>query len=315
MIGAVGPADLWQLRHRPMHAQILATEQLLATRHRPAWFGLRSLIALERGSHLTLRIRDGSGTAWLQSQRRRGSPEHDIVYLASARAPGSLPGDYERWFQLLQSLPAVMPAAIERLYAALPRDSGELHEIFRQAGFRAYTQQVILERRAGGSEAAAAIGGLRRQLRRDPWFIHQLYGRVTPQAVQAAEGRTARSWELQRWAGEQAWLQFDQETAVGRVRLQSGSAAHVMTVMAAVDRSGTAAALLAAGLALVRDGRPVRLVVRIYQQELVRAAEELGFTLIGAQDLLVRTTAQPIRRPVFATAMKNSLNARLHLQR
>jgi hypothetical protein len=315
MIGAVGPTDLWQLRRVPTRAQILATEQLLAARHRPTWFGVRSLIPFERGSRLTLSIRDRSGTAWLQSQQRRGRPEQDIVYLASARAPGSIPGDHERWFQLLQYLPAVLSAAVERLYAALPRDSSELHEIFRQAGFRVYTQQLILQRRADAAEPTAAGDGLLPQTRRDLWFIQQLYGRVTPAPVQAAESRTARSWELGRWTGQRAWLRFEQEQAIGRLHIQSGDAAHVLSVIAATERSGLAGELLRAGLLQIRDSRPVLLTVRVYQQELVSAAEQLGFELIGAQDLLVRQTAQTIRRPVFATAMKNSLNARLHLQR
>lgn len=317
MIRAVGPADLWALRQAPLRQQTLYTEQVLAEHHRPFWFALRSMLGEQRADRVTWISHDVDGMAVLQARGRAGRREQDVIYLASSRPHERHISDYERWFQLLERWTATAAAAqIERLYAALPQRHDELREIFRQAGFHVYTQQLILQWSAADGNHGTAPVAMRPQARRDPWAMQRLYGVVTPKPVQMIEARTAGSWAgAAAGLRQRSWVLERGDALAAILQVRSGRAGHAVTLLIHPDERAQTADILRYGLAQIGMTRPIFLLLRSYQHDLLEGAEQLGFHLLGEQDVVVRTTAQTIRRPVFAPVLEHTLRARLHLQR
>jgi hypothetical protein len=73
------------------------------------------------------------------------------------------------------------------------------------------------------------------------------------------------------------------------------------------DARDAAVDVLRFGLAQLSDPRPVYLLLREYQGELLAPAEDLGFQPIGEQALLVKSTVIPVRRPLLVPALEPGL--------
>jgi hypothetical protein len=318
MIRSVAPGDLWSLRRKPRNQLLLYTEGLLAQPHRPVWFGLRCLLAGNRRERTTLMYQDRGVSAVVQAQGRDGRPEQDIIYLASMGARTSrLPSDHDLWFRLIERLCAHAGYShVQRLYAALPSTSNEVREIYRQLGFQAYTHTTILHLSGPDWDQGTTLAPMRMQARRDHWAIHKLYGAVTPHVVQHAEVRNARHWALplnQPYAGRRymAWVLGPDDDLTAYVRLVSGSVGNVLTLLVRPDAREQVVDVLRFGLAQISDSRPVYLILREYQGELIASAQALGFQPIGEQTLLVKNTVQYVRRPLLAPAFEAGLEPQI----
>lgn len=314
MIRSVAPGDLWSLRRKPRNQVVLYTEGLLARAHRPAWFALRCLLQ-GNGRDLSSAVYQERGSsALVQAQGRSGRPEQDIVYLATAGARSTrLPSDYELWYRLLERLSVDAGYHhVQRLYAAIPAQHNELREIFRQLGFQAFAHGTILHLSGPDWDQGTSLAPMRPQSRRDHWAIHKLYGATTPHLVQHAEVRNARHWALpitQGWFGPRraAWVLGPDDDFVAYLRLVSGPAGHVFSMLIRPDARDAAVDVLRFGLAQLSDTRPVYLLLREYQGELVAPAQDLGFQPIGEQALLVKHIVVPVRRPLLVPALEPGL--------
>lgn len=314
MIRTVAPGDLWSLRRKPRNQLVLYTEGLLARTHRPVWFALRSILVGNGRERSTLIYKDRSGSAIVQAQGRGGRPEQDIIYLASGGTrQARIPSDYELWFRLLERLCiSAGHSHIQRLYAAIPSQQSELREIYRQLGFQAYANASILHLSGPDWDQGTSLAPMRAQARRDHWAIHKLYGAVTPHLVQHAEVRNARHWALpmprpSSTRRRAAWVIGPDDDLDAYLRLVSGASGHVFSLLIKPDARDLAVDVLRFGLAQLSDTRPVFLLLREYQGELVAPAHDLGFQPIAEQSLLVKSTVVALRRPLLAHAFEPGL--------
>jgi hypothetical protein len=314
MIRSVAPGDLWSLRRKPRNQVVLYTEGLLAQAHKPAWFALRCLIQGPGRDRGTVVYRDRGGSGIVQAQGRDGRPELDVIYMAAVGVRASrLPSDYELWYRMLERL--VLQAGhshVQRIYAAAPAQHNEVREIFRQVGFQAFAHCTILHLSGPDWDQGITLAPMRQQARRDHWAIHKLYGATTPHLVQHAEVRNARHWALTmsgawRRMRRAAWVLGPDDNLQAYLRLVSGASGHVFSLLIKPDAREAAVDVLRFGLAQLSDTRPVYLLLREYQGELLAPAEDLGFQPIGEQALLVKSTVVPVRRPLLVPAYEPGL--------
>ncbi len=311
MIRSVAPGDLWSLRRKPRNQVVLYTEELLAQAHSPAWFALRCMLQGNGRDMSSAVYQERGAGAVVQAHGRSGRPEQDIVYLATTGTRASrLPSDYELWYRLLEriSLNAGYHH-VQRLYAAVPSQHNELREIFRQIGFQAFAHTTILHLSGPDWDQGTTLAPMRAQSRRDHWAIHKLYGATTPHMVQHAEVRNARHWALpltQRWVGPRraAWVFGPDDDLEAYLRLASGPSGHVFSMLIRPDAREAAVDVLRFGLAHLSDTRPVYLLMREYQGELIAPAQDLGFQPIGEQALLVKHTVVPVRRTLLVPSLE-----------
>jgi hypothetical protein len=314
MIRSVAPGDLWALRRKPRSQVLLYNEALLAEPHRPLWFALRCLLqggGRDRGMTV---FHDRGLRAMVQSQGRYGRPEQDIIYLVTQGAPGrGLPSDHDIWFHLLERLCIYAGQNyVQRLFTAVPHQYAEIREIFRQLGFQAYANRTILQLSGPDWNQGTTLAPMRGQSRRDHWAIHKLYGSVTPHLVQHAEARNSRTWLLpltQRWRKQyrRAWIMGPEDDLTTYVHILSGAAAHVITLLLQPDAREQMPDVLRFGLAQLHDNRPVYLLLREYQQDLLVFAQDLGFQPVAEQTLLMKSMVVPVRRSVLLPVLEPSL--------
>ncbi len=312
MIRAVAPGDLWALRRKPRTQVVLYNEALLVQPHRPLWFSLRCLFQGVGRERAMMVYRDRGVSASVQSQARNGRPEQDILYL-SVQGPDDnhLPSDHDLWFRLIERLCfAVSASHVQRLYTAIWRDQVELREIFRQLGFQTYTHRYTLQLSGPDWDQGTTLSPMRVQSRRDAWAIHKLYGAVTPRMVQQVEVRTPRAWMLpitERWQvnRRRAWVLGPQDDLHAYLHVLSGPEAHVFSLLLHPSMRDIIADVVRFGLAQLMDSRPVYLLLREYQQELLIPMQNLGFEPMSEEALLVKNTVVPVRRsrlvPAFET--------------
>lgn len=314
MIRSVAPGDLWSLRRKPRNQVVLYTEGLLARAHRPAAFALRCLLQGPGRERSTVVYRDRGGSGVVQAEGRWSRPEQDIIYMASVGGRAArFPSDYELWYRLLERLVAQAGnSQVQRLYAAAPAQHNEVREIFRQTGFQAYAHCTILHLSGPDWDQGTTLAPMRYQSRRDHWAVHKLYGATTPHLVQHAEVRNARHWALpmpSAWGSTRhaAWVLGPDDDLTAYLRLASGVSGHVFSMLIRPDARDAAVDVLRFGLAQLSDTRPVYLLLREYQSELLVPAEDLGFQPIGEQALLVKSTVVPVRRPLLVPTLERGL--------
>jgi hypothetical protein len=311
MIKSATPGDLWTLRRKPRSLVMLYNEAMLANPHRPFWFGLRCILEGSGRDGATFVYRERGMRAVVQSVRRSGRPEQDIVMLAAHGGGRGHPTDPDIWFRLLEALCIhAGPHRVQRFYAALSQRHEELREVFRQLGFVAYTHQTVLRLEGPDWDQGITLAPMRAQARRDAWAIHKLYGATTPHVVQRAEARLPRGWMLpltQRWRRprRRAWVLGPEDNLTAYLRLISGPVAHVLTLLLQPEARAITTDILRFGLGQIPDSLPVYLLLRDYNRELLMPASDLGFQPIGEQALLSKETTVAVRRSILRPALES----------
>lgn len=318
MIRSVAPADLWSLRRKPRNQVVLYTDELLAQVHHPTWFALRCLLAGNGRERATLVTHERGTTASVQARGRSGRPEQDIVYLgAFGPRLTRLPSDYDLWFSLLEQLCVHAGYShIQRLYAAPPSQYTEVREIFRQLGFQAYTHKTLLHLSGLDWDQRTTLAPMRMQSRRDAWAIHKLYGAVTPHLVQYAEARNVRHWAIpipQQFGVQRrvAWVLGPDDDLHAYLRLTSGVSGHIFSLLIRPDVREQVVDVVRFGLAQLSDARPIYLVLREYQEDLLLPCQSLGFQPMGEQALLVKNMVVAVRRPLLAASFEPGFEPRV----
>ena len=317
MIRSVAPVDLWSLRRKPRSQLVLYNEALLAQAHRPFWFAAQCLLRGTGRDRAMAVYAERGRAAIAQAQGRYGRPEQDILYLASlGPQPQGLPSDHDIWYRLLEQICySAGQHQVQRLFTALSSHV-DVREIFRQLGFQAYTHTHVLHLSGPDWDQGTSLAPMRHQARRDHWAIHKLYGAITPHIVQQAEARNPRVWALplaQRLNGvrRRAWVLGPEDDLLAYLHLSSGISGHVFYLLIQPDAREHMPAVLRFGLAQITDSRPVYLVLREYQQELLAPAQDLGFEPIGEQTLLLKNIVVPVRRPMLVPGFEAKLEPKI----
>jgi hypothetical protein len=316
MIRPVTPGDLWTLRRKPRSQVWLYNEAMLARPHRQFSFALRCLIEGSSRDGATLVYRERGMRAAAQAVGRSGRPEQDIVMLSAYGGGNGHPTDADAWFRLMEAICfQAGQRRVQRLYAALSQRHEELREIFRQLGFAGYTQQVVMRLEGPDWDQGVTLAPMRPQARRHDWAIHRLYGTITPHLVQQAEARVARDWQLPLTEGwrrspRRGWVLGTDDNLIAALRLTSGPAAHVLTLLIHPDSRDIVTDVLRFGLGQISDRLQVYLLLREYQSELLAPASDLGFQPIGEQALLFKQTTVEARRPSLLPALEPRVEPR-----
>ncbi len=318
MIRSVAPVDLWSLRRKPRSQVVLYNTSLLVQPHRPFWFTLMCMLQGTGRDRAMMIFNERGRSAVGQAQGRKGRSEQDIIYLSTYGSRGrGLPSDRDIWFRLLEQLCITAGHNhVQRLFASISSQQVELHEIFRQLGFQAYAHRTILQLSGPDWDQGTTIAPMRAQSRQDRWAIHKLYGTVTPTLVQHAEARNPRDWMLpltQHWNRKRrrAWVVGPEDDLVAYIHVKSGPSAHALTMLIHPNSRDLVTDVLRFGLARLSDTRPIYLLLREYQEELLAPAQDLGFQPIGEQTMLVKSLVVPVRRSMLMPALDAGMDPRV----
>jgi len=261
-------------------------------------------------------------TGFIQVQKRPGRPESDITLLAPALdTPWGHPAIWEKL--LAHYAQEAARHSIARIYADVP-DQPLLVNTFSQVGFKLYTRQTIWRLTHYHSSAAytsADSNGshiLRAQTKLDEWELLKLYTRVTPEAVQHAEGVTPNDTPyrvkpliLDWWQSGQltTFVLAEQDDIQGCLLI--GRTAHGYWMRMLVDTQNPDTThihqLLRRGLNAIntnRDHRPIYIGVRSYHGGLNTILADYGFAPFSDRARLVRHVPAWVRQAVPRTVPK-----------
>jgi hypothetical protein len=247
----------------------------------------------------------------VQARMRKNRPEADITFIAP-----SLEYDADAvttWYRLLSEVTKSLgELGVQRLYAQLPAGNGA-EEVFRQAGFAAFTHEDIFlltpekaaESAAGGMAARPQVT-LRRMRKRDAWNVLRLYAAVTPRVVQHAEAmRTTEDalGKLEDWwenSNGVSYLFERNEQLTGIVRITRGRLASWVRLHLHPDASQFADEIIGEMIALVSKTRtrPIYVGVRDYEGGIRAPLQAAGFVWQMERSLMVKHTTVRVRVPV-----------------
>ena len=212
-------------------------------------------------------------------------------------------------------------------------------ELFMQAGFARYGDEIILFRPADAPaqkpipDTAAIADGIRPATHLDALALSRLYSTVTPQPVQRLEAvrlvdweRHGRDWRVPRsslapilrFADVEAFVKEDATGSNGnrfegmvQVGVAKEDQPHYLKVLARPDCDPTP--LIRYGLGVIaarapgadahRPNRGVIAAVRTYESPVDRRLEDLGFRSIATVTLLLKETLVRVAEPALVPAI------------
>ena len=201
-----------------------------------------------------------------------------------------------------------MSHGVSRFSVRLPVDH-PLVSLFIDQGFTQYaTEQILFRDDSGAAPRVVAgadrAGPLRPARREDVAGIYNLYLRTTPSHVANLEGPTQKTWQAAFQQGCVARLGRDEVrhfvaerpgiVAWAALRPPSPARPALLALMCEGQDAALRDEVIDAALAQVPPG-PVSCVLRHYDSELIRALQQRGFEVYGAQLLLVRDLALKVR--------------------
>ncbi|MBS1251362.1 MAG: hypothetical protein MAG451_00395 [Anaerolineales bacterium] len=303
MVWPFGMRDILLVRALQEEGVSLDLETTVLHPRRPVWDAVLSQVPLNSYGAATYVVRDRDLAGFVQAQKGRNSTENYLTFMAPAL---SRHGSASRvWQQLLEALcQGEGERGVQRIFAKLPAQAEAEVDVFRQVGFRVYTQEhVFVLPQPEPDDVSAGPVRLRPWESKDTWGVHRLYCTGAPRFVQQAEhlpgeiGQAATSdWTQGKHEERYVWIR-DSEI-VASVQLLSGEQGHWMYLLLHPDQIEHAPVLIDSGIArLARYApRPVYCVVRTYETDLRRALKNAGFQEYQIRFLLVNQTAVPIRQ-------------------
>ena len=197
---------------------------------------------------------------------------------------------------------------VSRFSVRLPVDH-PLVGLFLEQGFIQYATEQILFRDDSGAVPRVVGGGdgvgpLRPARREDVAGIYHLYLRTTPSHVANLEGPSQKSWQAAFQQGCLSRLGRDEVrhfvaerpgiVAWAALRPPSPARPALLALMCEGQDAALRDEVIDAALRQVAPG-PVSCVLRHYDSELIRALQQRGFEVYGAQLVLVRDLAMKVR--------------------
>ncbi len=272
---------------------------------------------------------DGSLSGLARVQRDNHRDEWTIVELDAVDHGDA--GDIR--FRLVQHLLRDgAKRGAERIHVACSDEGGNV-ELFMQAGFARYGEEVILYRPPTAplpqlpTDAEAAEMGIRPTTALDALQLHRLYQSTTPRPVFRFEGYRIADWERQgsewriprssltpilRFADVEAFVQEAPPPATHELAafVQIGVAKedqpHYLRVVSTPAHDPTD--LIHYGLGVVARGTPeargILTAVRTYESPLDRRLEEAGFEPIANVSLLLKENLVRVAEPMLVPAVR-----------
>lgn len=272
----------------------------------PLWKALLSQIPLNGYRVATYVLRSKHQPGFVQVQQGREPTEGYLTYMAPALTWEDSAS--QTWRRLLETVcHRKGERGVQRIFAKLPAEAEAEADIFREVGFRVYTQERVfqLPQPATGGVSAGPVR-LRRWQSRDAWGVHRLYCMNAPRFVQQAEhlpgeiGEAATSeWAHGNQEEQYVWEQDGE--IVAYVRLLAGEQGHWLHLLLHPDYGEYADAVLEHGVAHLTKyaSHPVYCAVRTYETNLVGVLESVGFQEFQTRFLLVKQTTVQVRQKVF----------------
>lgn len=247
----------------------------------------------------------------VQARVRKNRPEADITFIAP-----SLEYDADAvttWYRLLsEATNSFGEMGVQRIYAQLPGGNGA-EEVFRQAGFAAFTHEdiyLLAPDKIKKMEMPPAPIPLRRMRKRDAWNVLRLYSAITPRNVQHAEAMlttegaqgTLDDW----WENLNGTSYLFERPAkgvnslTGIVRITRGRLGSWVRLHLHPDAQAFADEMVAEMIALVSRTRvrPIYVGVRDYEGGIRAALEAAGFEWQLERTHMVKHTTVRVRAPV-----------------
>lgn len=319
MIRPFQPGDTFLLQRLQRQAPKLNVAQSLLQPRSPVWAALTARNPWNHAKVATYVLhQNGHGLArsgFLQAQRRSGRGEVDILLLAPALDTRT--GHPAIWEKLLaHCIVEATQGGASRIYADVP-DQPLLVNTFGHVGFGAYTRQTVwrlatdevIDNPAAQNQTTQKAVHVRPAQRSDEWELLRLYARVTPKAVQAAEGvltdTAIRPPILEWWSGGdvQTFVCGDgggtAEALSGCLRVVRSRTGVWMQLWADAHRADAdvAQALLHVGLRAAQAHRrrtPIYMPVREYQAGLGPLLNDLGFAPFADHATMVKHLLQRV---------------------
>jgi len=247
---------------------------------------------------------------FLQAQKRAGRPEADIIQLAPAlETPHGHPAIWQKL--LAHYFQEVAQQQIERVFADVP-DQPLPVTTFAQAGFKVYTRQTIWRLTDEQvSRQQPANGHFRLQRAEDEWALTRLYGQVTPQAVQQAEGMAPGETDnppiliCTSGGGCYSFVMEEKNDLIGCIQIKIGRRGVWLNLWADMLQPDNepVQALVGHALAVVREKSmrmPIYVGVSDYHGGLGAVLDEYGFAPFTDRARMVKSVRQWVRDPALA---------------
>lgn len=306
MIRLFGIRDILLIRELQGHGLALDMEGAILRPRAPLWDALMSQVPLNGSGAATYVLRDGDQRGFVQARQGRSPTESYVTFLAPALSEGDSCG--LAWRLLLEELcRGEGGRGVQRIYAKLPESAEAESDMFRQAGFRVYTQEHVYHLpRATVRDRKSGSIHLRPYRSTDAWGVHRLYCLGSPRFVQQAEhlpgeiGEAATSgWARGRREERLVWMGGGE--VVGYLCLLIGELGHWLHVLLHPDQMDHAAVLIGLGVARISSypPRPVYCTVRSYEADLKRALTAVGFEPHHTRLLMIKQTTVQVRQPLF----------------
>jgi len=235
----------------------------------------------------------------IQTRRRAGRPEQDVVFLAPLLEHKN--GNHAVCQRLLTHVCVKAgEQGDHRIYARLEVGRDEV-QVFKNVGFSAYAEEEIfcLTPDRFPPDPRDTLG-LRRQTTADSWSLQRLYAAVTPHVVQVAEGLAQGQWQINNHRlsdqGRRLGYVWEREGEILAVlHLRSGRAGYSLRMLLHPDVANQVESLIQTGLSLVgnlqrQPDKPVYSSSRTYQTELGSVLMTCDFQKLATQVVMVKHT-------------------------
>ena len=267
---------------------------------------LSSLLPTEPATALLVaEDRDGGIVGFIQSQGVSGQPKAwHVVNLCVA--PGGR-GHFAVAPLLTTLCNQGLDHGVTRFSVRVPLDHPLVGSLLEQ-GFTQYaTEQILFRDDAGAAPRLVAgdgCGPLRPARRDDAAGVYHLYLRTTPSHVANLEGPSQKAWQAAFHQGVMARLGRDEVrhmvcerpgiVAWAALRPPSQTRPSLLALMCEGQDAQLRDEVVDSAMGMLPPG-PVSCVLRHYDSELIRALQQRGFEIYGAQLLLVRDLALKLR--------------------
>ncbi len=312
--------DLFAVRHLEAHPDsYVIWPSPLEAQHSATYLALASAWQDVNQTLFTFVLREKRQMIGMaQAAAQSGHDAWEVLRLSLVPAD---PEDRERAADALfeQLLAAIGGRGGMRVFAGVT-DGEEGQILLHRQGFRRYTTQysLLCERLDIPPTPLPEHLGLRLRRPADAWGIFQLYCSLAPPSVRHAEGLSSKRWNrgtslfhslTRHWLPGHEVVLTDEGLIVGWVRLTQikGHAAQRLEVMLHPRVNDTLPALLAHAMVALnaRLDRHTVCYVREYEATVYSGLQEMGFTVVAEQALLVKHMATRVtERQLLIAALR-----------
>jgi L-amino acid N-acyltransferase YncA len=206
-----------------------------------------------------------------------------------------------------------LEVGVHRFHVRVPIDHPLVGVFIEQGFMQLATEQILYSDELPLERRSTATSLLRPARPDDIPAIHLLYLRTTPSNVASFEGPSLKAWQAEYGQGVMARMGRDDVrhfvlerpgiVAWAAIRPPSATQPAVLTLMCEGHDPGLRDAVIDNVVQELPAG-PVLSVLRHYDSELIRALQQRGFDIYGAQRVLVRDLGSKVRLKESAARKK-----------